>query len=111
MGGGKGGSDFDPQGKSDAEVMRFAVIHDRIVQTHWATTRRSCWRYWSRSREIGYLFGQYKRIRNEFTGVLTGKGLAYGGSLIVDQKLQVTGVYFAEQMLNTIGQKLKEKTV
>jgi glutamate dehydrogenase (NADP+) len=80
MGGGKGGSDFDPQGKSDAEVMRFASLHDRIVQTYWPTTRRSCWRYWVELEKLA--IWSIQRIRNEFTGVLTGKGLAYGGSLI-----------------------------
>ena len=81
------------------------------MQTHWARNRCSCCDIGVGAREIGYLFGQYKRIRNEFTGVLTGKGLAYGGSLIRPEATGYGVVYFGEQMLKTKGQDFKDKIV
>lgn len=112
MGGGKGGSDFDPQGKSDAEVMRFCQSFMTELCRHIGPQLDvPAGDIGVGAREIGYLFGQYKRIRNEFTGVLTGKGLAYGGSLIRPEATGYGVVYFAEQMLNTIGQNIAGKTV
>ena len=112
MGGGKGGSDFDPQGKSDGEVMRFCQSFMTELCRHIGPQLDvPAGDIGVGAREIGYLFGQYKRIRNEFTGVLTGKGLAYGGSLIRPEATGYGVVYFAEQMLNTIDQKIKGKTV
>ena len=108
MGGGKGGSDFDPKGKTDNEVMRFCQSFMSELFRHiGADTDVPAGDIGVGSREIGFLFGQYKRLRNEFTGVLTGKGLEWGGSLI---RLEATGygqVYFAEEMLNTRGDSLK----
>ena len=110
MGGGKGGSDFDPKEKSDNEVMRFCQSFMSELFRHiGADTDVPAGDIGVGGREIGYLFGQYKRLRNEFTGVLTGKGLEWGGSLI---RLEATGygqVYFAEEMLNTRGDSLKGK--
>ncbi|NLD62964.1 MAG: NADP-specific glutamate dehydrogenase [Bacteroidales bacterium] len=110
MGGGKGGSDFDPKGKSDNEVMRFCQSFMSELFRHvGADTDVPAGDIGVGGREIGYLFGQYKRLRNEFTGVLTGKGLEWGGSLI---RLEATGygqVYFAEEMLNTRGDSLEGK--
>ncbi|MBL7879839.1 MAG: NADP-specific glutamate dehydrogenase, partial [Chryseobacterium gambrini] len=112
MGGGKGGSDFDPQGKSDMEVMRFCQAFMTEMCKHIGPeTDVPAGDIGVGAREIGYLFGQYKKIRNEFTGVLTGKGLAYGGSLIRPEATGYGVVYFAEQMLKTIGQTFKDKTV
>lgn len=112
MGGGKGGSDFDPQGKSDMEVMRFCQSFMTELCKHIGPeTDVPAGDIGVGAREIGYLFGQYKRIRNEFTGVLTGKGLAYGGSLIRPEATGFGVVYFTEQMLKTINQDLKGKTV
>ena len=112
MGGGKGGSDFDPQGKSDMEVMRFCQSFMTELCKHIGPeTDVPAGDIGVGAREIGYLFGQYKKIRNEFTGVLTGKGLAYGGSLIRPEATGYGVVYFAEQMLKTIGQTFKDKTV
>ncbi|MCE3075269.1 NADP-specific glutamate dehydrogenase [Chryseobacterium gwangjuense] len=112
MGGGKGGSDFDPQGKSDMEVMRFCQAFMTEMCKHIGPeTDVPAGDIGVGAREIGYLFGQYKKIRNEFTGVLTGKGLAYGGSLIRPEATGYGVVYFAEQMLKTIGQDFKNKTV
>ena len=111
MGGGKGGSDFDPQGKSDAEVMRFCQSFMTELCRHIGPEIDvPAGDIGVGAREIGYLFGQYKRIRNEFTGVLTGKGLAYGGSLIRPEATGYGVVYFTEQMLHTIGQEIKGKT-
>jgi glutamate dehydrogenase (NADP+) len=102
MGGGKGGSDFDPKGKSDAEVMRFCQsVHDRALQAHRRRHRLPAGDIGTGGREIGYMFGQYKRIRNEFTGVLTGKGLKWGGSLIRPEATGYGNVYFAQEMLKT----------
>ena len=112
MGGGKGGSDFDPQGKSDGEVMRFCQSFMTELCRHIGPQLDvPAGDIGVGAREIGYLFGQYKRIRNEFTGVLTGKGLAYGGSLIRPEATGYGVVYFTEQMLQTIGQTIKGKRV
>ncbi len=110
MGGAKGGSDFDPKGKSDNEVMRFCQSFMTELSRHIGPyTDTPTGDIGVGSREIGYLFGQYKRIRNEFAPVLTGKALAYGGSLM---RMEATGygcVYFAEEMLNNRGDSLKGK--
>jgi glutamate dehydrogenase (NADP+) len=112
MGGGKGGSDFDPQGKSDAEVMRFCQSFMTELCRHIGPDLDvPAGDIGVGAREIGYMFGQYKRIRNEFTGVLTGKGLAYGGSLIRPEATGYGVVYFTEQMLKTRGEKIAGKTV
>lgn len=112
MGGGKGGSDFDPQGKSDMEVMRFCqAFMTELCKYVGADTDVPAGDIGVGAREIGYLFGQYKKIRNEFTGVLTGKGISYGGSLIRPEATGFGVVYFAEQMLKTKGQDIKGKTV
>jgi glutamate dehydrogenase (NADP+) len=112
MGGGKGGSDFDPQGKSDMEVMRFCQAFMTELSKHIGPeTDVPAGDIGVGAREIGYLFGQYKKIRNEFTGVLTGKGLAYGGSLIRPEATGYGVVYFAEQMLKTINESIAGKTV
>ncbi|SDE52251.1 NADP-specific glutamate dehydrogenase [Riemerella columbipharyngis] len=110
MGGGKGGSDFDPQGKSDMEIMRFCQAFMTELCKHIGPqTDVPAGDIGVGAKEIGYLFGQYKKIRNEFTGVLTGKGLAYGGSLIRPEATGYGVVYFTEQMLKTIGQDIKGK--
>jgi glutamate dehydrogenase/leucine dehydrogenase len=112
MGGGKGGSDFNPKGKSDNEVMRFCQSFMTELSRHVGpNTDVPAGDIGVGGREIGFLFGQYKRIRNEFTGVLTGKGLEWGGSLIRPEATGYGAVYFAEEMLNTKGDSLKEKTV
>ena len=112
MGGGKGGSDFDPQGKSDAEVMRFCQSFMTELCRHIGPDLDvPAGDIGVGAREIGYMFGQYKRIRNEFTGVLTGKGLAYGGSLIRPEATGYGVVYFTQQMLKTKGESIKGKTV
>lgn len=112
MGGGKGGSDFDPQGKSDGEVMRFCQSFMTELCRHIGPDLDvPAGDIGVGAREIGYMFGQYKRIRNEFTGVLTGKGLAYGGSLIRPEATGYGVVYFTEQMLKTKGEKVAGKTV
>lgn len=111
MGGGKGGSDFNPQGKSDIEIMRFCQAFMTELCKHIGPeTDVPAGDIGVGAREIGYLFGQYKKIRNEFTGVLTGKGLAYGGSLIRPEATGYGVVYFAEQMLKTINEKIEGKT-
>lgn len=111
MGGGKGGSDFDPTGKSNNEIMRFCQSFMTEMCKHIGPeTDVPAGDIGVGAREIGYLFGQYKRIRNEFTGVLTGKGLAYGGSLIRPEATGYGVVYFCEQMLHTIGEEVKGKT-
>jgi glutamate dehydrogenase (NADP+) len=111
MGGGKGGSDFDPKGKSDGEVMRFCQSFMTELCRHIGPdTDVPAGDIGVGGREIGFLFGQYKRIRNEFTGVLTGKGLAWGGSLIRPEATGYGCVYFCEQMLKTRGQDFKGKT-
>jgi len=102
MGGGKGGSDFDPKGKSDNEVMRFCQSFMTELQRHIGpNTDVPAGDIGVGGREIGYLFGQYKRLRNEFTGVLTGKGLNWGGSLIRPEATGYGCVYFAEEMLKS----------
>ncbi|HOO41461.1 MAG TPA: NADP-specific glutamate dehydrogenase, partial [Syntrophales bacterium] len=112
MGGAKGGSDFDPKGKSDNEVMRFCQSFMTELQRHiGADTDVPAGDIGVGAREIGYLFGQYRRLRNEFTGVLTGKGLNWGGSLIRPEATGYGAVYFAEEMLKTRGDSLKGKTV
>lgn len=112
MGGGKGGSDFDPQGKSDIEIMRFCQAFMTEMCKHIGPeTDVPAGDIGVGAREIGYLFGQYKKIRNEFTGVLTGKGIAYGGSLIRPEATGYGVVYFAEQMLKTKGEEIKGKIV
>ncbi len=112
MGGGKGGSDFNPKGKSDAEVMRFCQSFMTELARHiGANTDVPAGDIGVGGREIGYLFGQYKRLRNEFTGVLTGKGMTYGGSLIRPEATGYGTVYFAENMLKTKGDSFKGKTV
>lgn len=112
IGGGKGGSDFDPKGKSDNEVMRFCQSFMTELCRHIGPdTDIPAGDIGVGGREIGYLFGQYKRIRNEFTGVLTGKGLEWGGSLIRPEATGYGAVYFAEEMLKTRGESLKGKNV
>ncbi|WP_166921163.1 NADP-specific glutamate dehydrogenase [Flavobacterium poyangense] len=112
MGGGKGGSDFDPEGKSDGEIMRFCQSFMTELCRHIGPDLDvPAGDIGVGAREIGYLFGQYKRIRNEFTGVLTGKGLAYGGSLIRPEATGYGVVYFTDQMLRTIGHEIKGKRV
>jgi len=112
MGGGKGGSDFDPKGKSDNEVMRFCQSFMTELSRHIGPdTDVPAGDIGVGGREIGYMFGQYKRIRNEFTGVLTGKGLQYGGSLIRPEATGYGNVYFAKEMLKTKGQTFDGKTV
>jgi glutamate dehydrogenase (NADP+) len=111
MGGGKGGSDFDPKGKSDNEVMRFCQSFMTELCRHIGpNTDVPAGDIGVGGREIGYMFGQYKRIRNEFTGVLTGKGIEWGGSLIRPEATGYGNVYFAEEMLKTKGESLKGKT-
>ena len=111
MGGGKGGSDFDPQGKSDAEVMRFCQSFMTELAKHiGANTDVPAGDIGVGAREVGYLYGQYKRLRNEFTGVLTGKGLSYGGSLIRPEATGFGAVYYAVEMLKHFGDDIKGKT-
>ena len=112
MGGGKGGSDFDPKGKSDNEVMRFCQSFMTELSRHIGPeTDVPAGDIGVGGREIGYMFGQYKRIRNEYTGVLTGKGLNWGGSLIRPEATGYGTVYFAQEMLKTRGLDFKNKTV
>ncbi len=111
MGGGKGGSDFDPKGKSDNEVMRFCQSFMTELCRHIGpNTDVPAGDIGVGGREIGFLFGQYKRIRNEFTGVLTGKSIEWGGSLIRPEATGYGAVYFAEEMMKTKGDSLKGKT-
>lgn len=112
MGGGKGGSDFDPKGKSDNEVMHFCQSFMTELCKHIGpNTDVPAGDIGVGGREIGFLYGQYKRIRNEFTGVLTGKGIGWGGSLIRPEATGYGATYFAEYMLNVKGDSLKGKTV
>ncbi|MCB0802809.1 MAG: NADP-specific glutamate dehydrogenase [Flavobacteriales bacterium] len=112
MGGGKGGSDFNPKGKSDNEVMRFCQSFMTELSRHIGpNTDVPAGDIGVGGREIGYMFGQYKRLRNEFTGVLTGKGLSCGGSLIRPEATGYGTVYFAQEMLGTKGDSIKGKTV
>jgi len=112
MGGGKGGSDFDPKGKSDNEVMRFCQSFMTELSRHIGhNTDIPAGDIGVGGREIGYMFGQYKRLRNEFVGVLTGKGRQYGGSLIRPEATGYGAVYFAQEMLKTRNDTIKGKTV
>jgi glutamate dehydrogenase (NADP+) len=112
MGGGKGGSDFDPKGKSENEVMRFCQSFMTELSKHIGpNTDVPAGDIGVGGREIGYLFGQYKRLRNEFTGVLTGKGINWGGSLIRPEATGYGATYFAQSMLETRGDTLKDKVV
>ncbi len=112
MGGGKGGSDFDPRGKSDGEIMRFCQSFMTELQRHIGPDLDvPAGDIGTGAREIGYMFGQYKRLRNEFTGVLTGKGLQYGGSLIRPEATGFGAVYYTVEMLKTLGESIEGKTV
>ena len=112
MGGGKGGSDFNPKGKSDNEVMRFCQSYMSELYRHIGpNTDVPAGDIGVGAREIGYMFGQYKRLKNEFTGVLTGKGLSYGGSLIRPEATGYGCVYFAKNMLATKNNSFEGKTV
>ena len=112
IGGGKGGSDFDPKGKSDAEVMRFCQSFMTELSKHiGADTDVPAGDIGVGGREIGYLYGQYKRLRNEFTGVLTGKGLTYGGSLARTEATGYGRCYFTDEMLRATGKSFKGATV
>ncbi len=111
MGGGKGGSDFDPQGKSDNEMMRFCQSFMTELQKYIGPdTDVPAGDIGVGAREVGYLFGQYKRLRDEFTGVLTGKGLPYGGSLIRPEATGYGAVYYTVEMLKYFGDDIKGKT-
>lgn len=111
MGGGKGGSDFDPKGKSDLKIMRFCqAFMSELFRHVGAETDVPAGDIGVGGREIGYLFGQYKKLRNEFTGVLTGKGLNWGGSLVRPEATGYGSVYFASEMLATKGKTLEGKT-
>ncbi|MBO5214960.1 MAG: NADP-specific glutamate dehydrogenase [Clostridia bacterium] len=111
MGGGKGGADFDPKGKSDGEVMRFCQSFMTELQKYiGADTDVPAGDIGVGAREIGYLFGQYKRLRDEFTGVLTGKGIPYGGSLIRPEATGYGAVYYTVEMLKWLGDDIKGKT-
>ncbi len=112
MGGGKGGSDFDPKGKSDGEVMRFCQALMTELSRHiGADTDVPAGDIGVGAREIGYMFGQYKKLRNEFTGVLTGKGLTYGGSLARTQATGYGLCYFTEEVLKSVGDSFEGKRV
>ena len=111
MGGGKGGSDFDPRGKSDAEIMRFCQSFMTELYRHIGPNLDvPAGDIGVGAREVGYLFGQYKRLANEFTGVLTGKGFAYGGSLIRPEATGFGATYYAVEMLKSFGEDIKGKT-
>ena len=112
MGGGKGGADFDPKGKSDVEIMRFCQAFMTELSKHiGADTDVPAGDIGVGGREVGYMFGQYKRLRNEFTGVLTGKGISFGGSLIRPEATGYGDVYFADSMLKTKGKSFAGQTV
>ncbi len=112
MGGGKGGSDFDPKGKSDTEIMKFCQSFMTELSKHiGADTDVPAGDIGVGGREVGYMYGQYKRLRNEFTGVLTGKGISFGGSLIRPEATGYGDVYFAQSMLETKGQSFTGKIV
>ena len=111
MGGGKGGSDFDPRGRSDNEIMRFCQSYMTELAKHIGPdTDVPAGDIGVGAREIGYLYGQYKRVRNEFNGVLTGKGLSFGGSLIRPEATGFGAVYYTEEMLKSFGESVKGKT-
>jgi len=112
MGGGKGGSDFDPRGRSDREIMAFCQSFMTELSKHiGADTDVPAGDIGVGAREVGYLFGQYKRLRNEFVGVLTGKGISYGGSLIRPEATGFGAVYYTNEMLTAMGDTLAGKTV
>lgn len=112
MGGGKGGSDFDPKGKSENEIMKFCQSFMTELSKHiGADTDVPAGDIGVGGREVGFMFGQYKRLRNEFTGVLTGKGISFGGSLIRPEATGYGCVYFAQSMLGTKGESFNGKTV
>ncbi|RCL66026.1 MAG: NADP-specific glutamate dehydrogenase [Cryomorphaceae bacterium] len=112
MGGGKGGSDFDPKGKSDGEIMRFCQsFMTELFRYIGPNTDIPAGDIGVGGREIGYMFGQYKKLKKEFTGVLTGKGLSWGGSLIRPEATGYGTVYFAENMLNHVNNSLEGKTI
>lgn len=112
MGGGKGGSDFDPKGKSDNEIMRFChAFMSELFRYIGHNTDVPAGDIGVGTREIGFLFGMYKKLTNEFTGVLTGKGMSWGGSLIRPEATGYGNVYFAQKMLETKGDNFKGKTV
>ena len=112
MGGGKGGSDFSPKGKTDSEIMRFSQSFMSELYRHIGpNTDVPAGDIGVGGREIGYLFGQYKRLKNEFTGVLTGKGLGWGGSLIRPEATGFGAVYFAQHMLHRIGKDIEGQTI
>ncbi|TFG83131.1 MAG: NADP-specific glutamate dehydrogenase [Spirochaetales bacterium] len=112
MGGGKGGSDFDPNGKSDNEIMRFCQsFMTELCKYVGADTDVPAGDIGVGGREVGFMFGQYKRIRDEFTGVLTGKGLSFGGSLVRPEATGFGAVYFAKEMLKLTGDTLQGKTI
>ena len=111
MGGGKGGSDFDPRGRSDNEIMRFCQSFMTELSKHiGADTDVPAGDIGVGAREVGYLYGQYKRLRNEFTGVLTGKGIPFGGSLIRPEATGFGAVYYTVEMLKSFGEDIKGKT-
>ncbi|MBE6606871.1 MAG: NADP-specific glutamate dehydrogenase, partial [Ruminococcaceae bacterium] len=111
MGGGKGGSDFDPRGKSDGEIMRFCQSFMTELYRHIGpNTDVPAGDIGVGAREVGYMFGQYKRLCNEFTGVLTGKGIPFGGSLIRPEATGFGAVYYAVEMLKSFGDDIKGKT-
>ena len=112
MGGGKGGSDFDPKGKSDNEIMRFCQSFMTELARHIGPdTDVPAGDIGTGAREIGYMFGQYKRLRNEFTGVLTGKGLSYGGSLARTEATGYGVCYYTQEMLHDMGTSFEGKKV
>jgi glutamate dehydrogenase (NADP+) len=112
MGGGKGGSDFDPKGKSDNEIMRFCQSFMTELSRHIGpNTDVPAGDIGVGGREIGFMFGQYKRLRNEFTGVLTGKGMEWGGSILRPEATGFGAVYFVVEMLKTMNETIKGKTV
>lgn len=112
MGGGKGGSDFDPKGKSDGEVMRFCQsLMNELHKYLGPDTDVPAGDIGVGAREVGYMFGQYKRLRDEFTGVFTGKGISFGGSLMRPEATGYGDVYFAQSMLKTRGETLEGKVV
>ena len=112
MGGGKGGSDFNPKGKSDTEIMRFCqAFMSELFRHIGPNTDVPAGDIGVGGREIGYLFGQYKKLKNEFTGVLTGKGLEYRGSLMRPEATGFGAIYFVREMLKTVGETLEGKTI
>lgn len=112
MGGGKGGSDFDPRGKSDNEIMRFCQsLMTELFRHIGADTDVPAGDIGVGAREVGFMFGQYKRLANRFTGVITGKGIAFGGSLIRPEATGYGAVYFTQEVLKNVGESIKGKTV